>query len=902
MGMFNKGVSFFLILLSLGLANSASAQRGNFFTTKFVIEADRIDNPYFSVKQAPGGLVYIANRSGILSYDGLRWTRIPAPGAVYSIDISEDNTVFAGGKSGFGYVNHQNEYKEISNKGQGAENIVKVKLLNDNVYFLNPSKIFIVSIDEKKLISTIVPPGGVPFLNIFQFQGKIIITDENLASFELTSKNVLVPYDLNLEINSDLIFIKSEKGGDKYIAGTSDNKLFTITEKGAELVHVKDEGYLQNADITDAVWMNDTLLAVGTLKGGVVFINPQTGKLEQIINNFTGITDNEILSLEKDLDNGLWVAQHGGLDRVAPFLPITNFTNYPGLSGKPVSVYDFGGNLYVSTSLGLYILNDIKKYQENIQLIKKKITLSEEKDKEEASTTQEKEGSDSGVKFFRFLRKKNKEEEQKQGLLGRIFSNKEKRESVQRDSTYFEERVIRELQSISHRFEKVKGISTKSDLFEEYEGRLISGGLAGLFEIQKDSSIRIIDEPVRSMRYSAIFNALMVSTYDNQVRFFKIRNRKWEETRRIVDLDDPILFMYEDNDSTIWYSGIDAAYRITVKSEEINLESFELENPYSDQTVILRVNEKVYFVNPNGYFYFDDLQSDFIRDTVLQKEYGLPKKYLFSGSDYLWIYNGTDWHEMGAGGVYEIPFLGIIKDLSFAWWDNQKEVYWAINSGGELFKLSPEATLLNSNYGLLLKQMRTQSSMFNPTSGTVIKILEEQGPLLFEYVQPDFSGVMGLRYRYKLNGLENEWSPWQSENIFRFPYLPPGDYTILVETKDIFGQINKSPEVRFKIIPPYWQQAWFYALEIIIFGLLLLLSIRLNRSKGRYFIFNRMLAFLTLILFVEFIQAIAEAEFRTDSSPVFNFFIQVGVATVILPFESLLRRWMFKEKPGTIST
>ena len=57
-----------------------------------------------------------------------------------------------------------------------------------------------------------------------------------------------------------------------------------------------------------------------------------------------------------------------------------------------------------------------------------------------------------------------------------------------------------------------------------------------------------------------------------------------------------------------------------------------------------------------------------------------------------------------------------------------------------------------------------------------------------------------------------------------------------------------------------------------------------------------MLAFLTLIISVEFVQTIAEYNIAMEGSPVTSFFIQVGIALVILPMEALLRNIFFKEK------
>ena len=45
---------------------------------------------------------------------------------------------------------------------------------------------------------------------------------------------------------------------------------------------------------------------------------------------------------------------------------------------------------------------------------------------------------------------------------------------------------------------------------------------------------------------------------------------------------------------------------------------------------------------------------------------------------------------------------------------------------------------------------------------------------------------------------------------------------------------------------------------------------------------------------MEFIQTIAEYKLDTEATPVIDFFIQVSIALLVLPLESLLRKVMFK--------
>ena len=50
------------------------------------------------------GILYFANRSGILQFDGRTWTMVPTPAPVYAISIAHDGTIYAAGSMGFGRI------------------------------------------------------------------------------------------------------------------------------------------------------------------------------------------------------------------------------------------------------------------------------------------------------------------------------------------------------------------------------------------------------------------------------------------------------------------------------------------------------------------------------------------------------------------------------------------------------------------------------------------------------------------------------------------------------------------------------------------------------------------------------------------------------------------------------
>ena len=159
-------------------------------------------------------------------------------------------------------------------------------------------------------------------------------------------------------------------------------------------------------------------------------------------------------------------------------------------------------------------------------------------------------------------------------------------------------------------------------------------------------------------------------------------------------------------------------------------------------------------------------------------------------------------------------------------------------------------------------------------------------------MQPDFINPRGVEFRYFLDGMNQEWSEWSSgNNKINFPYLPPGDYQLLVQARNIFGKVSQLAPVPFEVIPPYWKRPWFYALEFVVFASLVILSFRLST---RYRIISRFLSLITIILLIEFIQTVIGSSIINDDSPVVEFLIQFVVAILILPVEGFLRNLMLR--------
>lgn len=95
-----------------------------------------------------------------------------------------------------------------------------------------------------------------------------------------------------------------------------------------------------------------------------------------------------------------------------------------------------------------------------------------------------------------------------------------------------------------------------------------------------------------------------------------------------------------------------------------------------------------------------------------------------------------------------------------------------------------------------------------------------------------------LRYQYKLEGANQDWSAPADQRTLNFPNLSPGAYRFLVRAVSADGTMSELPAtVSFKILSPIWRRWWFLTLAgillvTIIFALERYRSARMKEVQG----------------------------------------------------------------------
>jgi hypothetical protein len=853
---------FLLIFLSIvALSTPVFSQSGDYFLSQYTPNDERIDYLSYGMAQDKFGLLYFTNKNGVLEFDGKHWFIVNTPGAVYTIATVE-NEVFAAGIFGFGKLQYneagQRVFQKLSDSLKEGKDIFGSVVVGDFIYFLNEQHVFkhAVTTGENTTIAS-SPAQGI-FTHLFRLENEVFIQSE--TGLWKLDKNGLTQAPFTWNATDPISFSAYQATTQQKIIGTESGKLYLAKSDQIQHLPLKDAARLVSSVMVNATWLSEQKVAIGTLRGGVFFVDITTGTIEEITDYQSGLPDNEVYALFADRNQGVWVAHDYGFTRIAPHLPFRSYNHYPGLQGNLLCAISWDNTVYVGTTVGLWRLEREEVVEQIGSSITQRVTPA----------------SKPKNAFFRLFRKKKNQEPAASGKT-------ETREPV------FSVKEVRLV------YRAVSGIEGKVGHLFQAQGRLLAAGVAGVFEVNKVQSKAIWQEPVRTAFHSPSLNQLVVSTYADELLSFAQTNSQWTNTHLLDTLKEHISYMFEDKLENLWLCGRNQIFKVEVVEGEVSdISVLAIDNPSIDETVGLAYGSEIYVAASGEFKRYDSQKNLFVTYDSLPG----PRKY-FASSGNFWFNDGHRWRTIDRKiQNLKLDWLGLFPNLRFLAPADQG--LWVITANNELYKFSgnaDESSMQQERYPLFLREVKARQTQRVPTRQ--VKINQEEGAVSFEFIQPDYVSLQAMEYRFLVKGLSKEWTSWSTDNnIANFSYLPPGKYQLHVQSRDLLARESEIQVVNFEVLPPYWKRWWFYAVEFIVFAALVILSMRLSGMNTKYRLISRLLSMITIVLLIQFIQTTVYSLVEIKSSPVIEFGIQVLIALMVFPIEHYLRKWMYRSSEG----
>jgi PAS domain S-box-containing protein len=302
----------------------------------------------------------------------------------------------------------------------------------------------------------------------------------------------------------------------------------------------------------------------------------------------------------------------------------------------------------------------------------------------------------------------------------------------------------------------------------------------------------------------------------------------------------------EDTHGNIWiglYSGGVARYRdghLNIFTSQDGLGESFIRDLFVDQRGRLWAA-----TGRGGLSRLDDTNADQPRFITLTTADGLASNQITCLTEDEWgrLYVGT------ARGLDELdPEINLIKHYTMAdglpdnfintSFRDHNGVFWFGTLRG-LARFSPEPKRETAPPSILLSGLRISSVPYHLSELGVQEISSpdlnpDQNQLQIDFLSLNFISGEILRYQYKLEGADADWSTPTAERTVNYARLAPGKYRFLVRAVNSEGVVSKIPaQISFSILPPIWRRWWFLSLAalVIVLTLFAIDRYRVNRMK-----------------------------------------------------------------------
>ncbi len=115
-----------------------------------------------------------------------------------------------------------------------------------------------------------------------------------------------------------------------------------------------------------------------------------------------------------------------------------------------------------------------------------------------------------------------------------------------------------------------------------------------------------------------------------------------------------------------------------------------------------------------------------------------------------------------------------------------------------------------------------------------LELAANQNNLQIDFFAVNFVAGDDLRYQYKLENANADWSEPTATRTINFANLVSGDYRFSVRAVNTDGVSSENPAtVSFKIAAPFWRRWWFLTLAALIIAALIFALDRFRVKKTK---------------------------------------------------------------------
>jgi len=867
--------------------NQSQIKPGSSYITNFSLIGFN-DKQIWAIEQDSNGIMFFANRRGIIVYDGFNWDYIKTPSTPYKIFREpKNNTIFVGCNNGIGFLENKNGVYTFKSIEFGDKEIGQISDIISNfedIYFYNENfivRINILDFDDKDIIDS-----KKSLLNgIFKIGNTILVNKSETGFYEVHKNNIsTIPY-FGQALNCDILF-NIQLDSTKILLGTSNDIIYKFDGKNIEIFSTSAQSYFTDNYIIGGVLLHNNQLAISTINGGTIIIDKNNGNIENIINYSSGLPDNEVYSSFVDKNGGLWLSHIAGLSRIDYNLPIKNYSNYYGLKGNIISTCLLDTTLYVITTNGVFYLTKPKDANE-LNEIKK----NQEKDKKEIAQSNLVENQIEEIKIENNGNENNQEttdnneSDEKKGLFQkwkekRKDKNKDKNKNEVDDESENTE-IITETETnntnntnaaidtaknvnvventvvenntnsnsvnnisvennnilnfdFNYYYKKIEGIETKAKQIIKLNDMLLVATNSGLFQIKNQKTEVIIkDEFILNICKSKNNNTFYVNS-SSGIYIINYENSKWKIVNKLEnsEIKENIFSIVEDDNNNIWLGMEDMAYLIEISDNQVvEVKPYYFKTDFSDKVIVKNLYNKIYFFLSGGIYIFNSNKNEIELETEFTEKEVSSLKYISSEENLIWYNKNKNWKFQDNNlnlNAHQTIYFNLFENINDIKLDDQQNI-WLVDNYNSIYQIiSEDTTKQDTNFELYIKNIIADSVALENNEN--VKVAYNNNNLSINIYAPYFLKENSTKYQFLVDGLMTEWSDWTTNQSIPL-YLKSGKYIVHVKAKNILGEISSEKLIKINVRYPFWQTTWFYLVTGAIILVLIILFFRMRQRN-----------------------------------------------------------------------
>jgi serine phosphatase RsbU (regulator of sigma subunit) len=834
-----KSFSFILLLF---LLRQASAQDGAPLLTHFREKSD-IEDQSWAITQDDNKIMLFANRKGILSFDGEEWSQNRFRITPFAMSRNPvNNKVYIGGENDYGYIerDHKGTYRFISLCNDTADlGIIDRIIFSDSlVCFFGERTISCLSMSTGKLKNRFYSKPGMAFTGMFNAGTRTFINVAGRGLFRVES-DTLFPIVTGYLTEKTEILFSLPYSADKVLLGMSNGRLELFDGIKYYDYKILDEGYILNNVLSEGTIIGDSLYAFSTIGGGAVVAERKNGKVRTIINNQKGLPDDEIFAMGTDESGGLWLSHPLGLTRADLNLPVGNFSIYPGLKGNLAASLKYNNELYVATSEGVFYLAYEKSYSE-VEVIRRSITksnivtLDREPAKEIAPQLVPPSRQANARKniFTKIFGKKNTSAPKVEAPAPKISNPGPSSIAVVKEipESGFRKETVRKLKSIDYLYKKVAGLNDKCRQLVPTPKGLLAATNRGLYVIIDHKAIPVSsDRYINYIGWTPYNQTYPVAAADGYF-LAGYRNGNWSTEIPDRNFTEPVYSIVQKDASTFWLGGENAAFRAKT-DKEIHYDRFVLGTDFSQRYFINNVNDSILLLTETGVSVFDETSGRFVPYKSNLTGSGNNEIFTYPVSNIPLIGTSGGWvHPSGGKGIEgrNLCLLKLFDEIVSVYCENNN--IWIVDKENRLFGINCRKSMpVAPGSNLIVRHVRNEKG----TTFDLSDVVFERGDnvINFEIIAPAFLKQNITEYQYYIEKIMTEWSGWSTQNKYSKAISKPGEYTLLIRSRNMWGDVGETVSLPFVIKAPFTQTTLFFLLVIIFFLAVFLLIVRFREKQ-----------------------------------------------------------------------